>query len=65
MAFVFHLQCGFFVREREWRAAAIHQGRIVGKVDRQQVLEADGGGLSLFRSNRTPKHWVTSWAEKQ
>lgn len=65
LVFVLHLQWGFFVREREWRAAAIHQGTIVGEVSRQQVLEAGGDDLSVFRTSRTPRNWVTSWAEKQ
>lgn len=30
-AFVFCLQGGFFVRQREWQAAAIHQGKILEK----------------------------------
>ncbi|TWW54460.1 Integrin alpha-3 CD49 antigen-like family member C [Takifugu flavidus] len=56
-------KCGFFVHEREWRAAAIHQGRIVGRAD--QLTEANGDGTSSFRTQKTPKHWVTSWAEKE
>ncbi|XP_029692243.1 integrin alpha-3-like isoform X2 [Takifugu rubripes] len=56
-------KCGFFVHEREWRAAAIHQGRIVGRAN--QLTEANGDGTSSFRTQKTPKHWVSSWAEKE
>lgn len=60
-----HRQGGFFVREREWRAAAIHQGRIVGKVNDQLAVEADRNAVSLLRSKTTPKRWVTWWADKE
>lgn len=64
---VFCLQCGFFVRRREWWAAALHQGRIMGKDKQQQYTDADGfliqDNVSSSRNRKSPKHWVTSWTE--
>lgn len=60
------LQCGFFVRRREWRKAALHQGRIMGKDEQQQYTDADGflvQDVTSSRNRKSPKSWVTSWAE--
>lgn len=63
---VFCFQCGFFVRRREWRKAALHQGRITGKDKQQQYMDADAflvQDVTLSRNRTLPKSWVTSWAE--
>ncbi|XP_059205003.1 integrin alpha-3-like [Centropristis striata] len=58
-------KCGFFVRRRAWRAAALHQGRILGKDE--QHTDADGFLIQdhtpSSRTRRSAKHWVTSWTE--
>lgn len=65
--FMFCLQCGFFVRQRELQTAAVHQGRILGKDKQQQYTDPDGflirGHASLSENSNSPKHWVTSWTE--
>ncbi|XP_035852954.1 integrin alpha-3-like isoform X1 [Sander lucioperca] len=60
-------KCGFFVRRRAWPAAALHQGRIMGKDEQQRHTNADGfliqDGVASSRNRKSPKHWVTSWTE--
>ncbi|XP_036946134.1 integrin alpha-3-like isoform X1 [Acanthopagrus latus] len=61
------LKCGFFVRRRVWQAVALHQGRLLGKDEKQQYMESDGflilDDLSLSKTRKSPKHWFTSWSE--
>ncbi|TMS01757.1 Integrin alpha-6 [Larimichthys crocea] len=60
-------KCGFFVRQRAWRATELHQGRIMGKHEQQQFMDTDGfliqDNISSSRNRKSPKHWVTSWTE--
>ncbi|XP_035471592.2 integrin alpha-3-like isoform X2 [Scophthalmus maximus] len=56
-------KCGFFVR----RAAALHQGRILGKHKLQPYTDSDGFLIQdrppSSRNRKSPKHWLTSWTE--
>ncbi|XP_076023646.1 integrin alpha-3-like [Genypterus blacodes] len=62
-------KCGFFARGREGQAAALHQGRILGKEDQKCYTDSNGFLIqdditsSTNRKRQTPKHWVTMWTE--
>ncbi|KAM8844188.1 LOW QUALITY PROTEIN: integrin alpha-3-like [Spinachia spinachia] len=58
-------QVGFFVHQSAWRTMALHQGRIMGKHERQQQQLPDSRPLKIkdqVFSSRS-KHWVPSWTE--
>ncbi|XP_056262305.1 integrin alpha-6-like [Pseudoliparis swirei] len=61
-------KCGFFVRGGAWRDAALHQGRIMGKDEQQQLRDSDDfliqDQVYSSRTRKAPKQWVTSWTEK-
>ncbi|XP_075939523.1 integrin alpha-3-like isoform X1 [Anarhichas minor] len=60
-------KCGFFVRRRAWRTTTLHQGRIMGKDEQQQLRNSDGfliqDHVSSSRNRKSPRHWVTSWTD--
>ncbi|XP_034394834.1 integrin alpha-3-like [Cyclopterus lumpus] len=61
-------KCGFFVRGGAWRDAVLHQGRIMGKDEQQQLRDSDDfliqDHVYSSRARKAPKQWVTSWTEK-
>ncbi|XP_029282527.1 integrin alpha-3-like isoform X2 [Cottoperca gobio] len=56
-------KCGFFVRRRAWQAAALHQGRIMGKNEQGQRTDTDGFLIHDDQNRKFTKHWVTSWSD--
>ncbi|XP_075871540.1 integrin alpha-3-like isoform X2 [Nelusetta ayraudi] len=58
-------KCGFFERGSEWRAVALHRGRMVLK-EEQPHTDADGfliQDISQSRNRKSARGWVTWWSE--